>query len=109
MRGLPNLLPNTAFQNVAVLLTVPTRGTPLEEHAIRAFDLPLDDPSLIRALLQQLMDWGYYDVSKRLAARLLVLKPGDPEAMSALERIRLLPVRPDLVTEPTRKLDFPKD
>ncbi len=108
LRHLPDLQAGEALENVGILLTVPTRGTPLEEHALKAFGLSPRDPRAIRPLLVGLLSLGHYEVSKRLAVRLLALRPGDPEATAALARIDSLPVPLDQVTQPTRKLEFPR-
>ena len=87
LHDLPDLPPEVALESVGLLLTVPTRGGPLEEAACRAFGLSMESPTVIRTLLQRLLRLGYYDVSKRLAERLAVIQPGDPEAARAMAPI----------------------
>jgi hypothetical protein len=51
---------------------------------------------------------GYYDVSRRLAERLLALEPGDAEAVEALAKIqRDANPRGHEIMAPIRVLRFP--
>jgi hypothetical protein len=107
LRGLPDLDPDDAFHKVAMYLTIPTRGTPLEVPALQAFGISPDDPTVIRALLEALLPLGYSDVSRRLAERLLTMRPGDSEATAAIAHIDSLSVPLDQVTQEAGSLTFP--
>lgn len=98
LRGLPGIPLGVAFNTVWKLLTIPTPGMALEEHALRAFDFSPADPVVIRKLLRVLLSLGYDDVSKRLAQRLLLLQPGDREATAALDKINSRATSTDLAT-----------
>lgn len=88
LRGVPDLPVGTAIQTVGILLTIPTRGMRLEEHAMKAFGLSPDDPIVLEALLHGLMTLGYYETAERIAMRLLAVQPNQREALDAIRVIR---------------------
>jgi len=88
VRDLPMIPTDNALQIVGMLLTIPQRGYTMEVPALLAFGFSPNDPKVIRILLRGLLSLGYFDVSERLANRLLVLVPQDAEAREALKRIR---------------------
>ena len=105
LQGLPDLPAGVAFESVGMLLTVPTRGVPLEEFALEAFGFSPQDPVVIRPLLKALMSLGYMDVSKRLAERLIRLDPGDREGLAAIAHIDSLSVSKDKLTHGMGRLE----
>jgi hypothetical protein len=108
LRGLPDLPASSSIEFVGELLTVPSRGAHLEENALRAFGLPQDDRKVIRVLLRGLLSLGYYDVSERLAQKLLALEPGDRVATEALAKISSIKSLPGYrIMAPIRTLQFP--
>jgi hypothetical protein len=104
LQGVPDLPVVDAIQNVGVLLTVPTRGVALEEHAMKAFGLSPDDPIVLRALLGGLMTLGNYEPAERIAMRLLAVKPGEIQALEALKRIRDSAIERDHATQKAETL-----
>ncbi len=108
LEGLPPLSVGGAVRSVASLITVPTRGTPLDDYALTAFGLPKDDPGVLRTLMMTLLNFGYYEPSKRLAERLLALRPSDAAAASALRKINSLDKWTVFVTPPIPSVGFPE-
>lgn len=106
LKGLPELPPAQAFEDVGLLLTVPTRVTHLDEYALEAFGFSPNDPVILHPLLKALLSLGYNDVSRRLADRLLRIRPDDPEAKAAIAHIDSLPVPLDAVTQEAKRIDL---
>ncbi len=107
LEGAPPETFRQAIVHVASLLTVPTRGDPLDGYALTAFGLPRDDPAVLRVLLGTLMKYGYYEPSRRIAERLLALQPGQKEAIEALRKVDSIDSIRVLVTPPIPVLDVP--
>jgi hypothetical protein len=81
--GAPPIDRTRAFDLVAELLSQPTRVPRYDAATFSAFDLDYTDPEAVRGVLVRLNDIRN-PAAARFALRLLVLRPGDPEARAIL-------------------------
>jgi len=109
LEGIPPIPLQSAFEAVANLLTVPTLPSrPLERHALRAFGLSWDDPVTIGRLMEALMKLGYKEVAGRLAQRLMILVPGDRQAMEVLRKLNAKSKPGAQIMPPIRQFELPR-
>jgi len=81
--GAPPVDRTRAFDLVTELLSQPTRVSRYDAATFSAFDLDYTDPEQVRGVLTRLAEIGN-QAAPRFAARLLVLRPGDPQAEKIL-------------------------
>lgn len=89
--SLPPLDREAALQEIAAALRTDVAGVALDEAAFKAFGWPEDDPEAYRSLMRYFSSQVLLPQAQRMAERLLVLRPGDEQALAMLEAIRALP------------------
>jgi len=91
LASLPQVPREQAIDGVRAILTPLLPRPGLDEGAFRAFGLDLKDAVAYRNLMLSFSNMVLLEKAKRMAERLLELKPGDPDALAMLEAIRNVP------------------
>ncbi len=73
------------------LYFIHTQGPQFDDAAFRCFEMPSDNPSVLRLLRDRLESEGYRDSALRCARRLVRLQPESGEAREALQRLERAP------------------
>jgi hypothetical protein len=80
-----------ALYAVAAVLGLETANLILDQGALRAYAVPLNDPESYRFLMFNLSDRVQLPAAKRMAERLLALAPNDIDAKQMIEAISRVP------------------
>lgn len=89
--SLPPLDREASLQAIAVVLSTDVAGVALDEAAFKVFGGSEDDPEAYRSLMRYFSSQVLLPQAQRMAERLLVLRPGDEQALATLEAIRSMP------------------
>ena len=82
---------NAALQAIAAILGPDLPGVILDEAAFRVFGVSEQDPEAYRFLMLYFSDRVLLRQSRRMADRLLSLRPGDEQASAMIEAIKRVP------------------
>jgi len=90
-KGLPSMGRDAALHATAAVLGPEVPGVILDQAAFRAFGVSEEDPEAYRFLMLYFSDQVQLPQAKRMAERLISLRPGDEQASAMIEAIQRVP------------------